>query len=423
MKENNIQSVSTLDNKYYNNHSSINKSSDALIRAEINEFIQQVNYRLIIIEFCMVLFGVFGNGLALIVINRRSLRHTSSSVFITYLAIFDTLVLIIHLTGLMTLHTIKSYILHCLFTYLTDFVTFCSVWIMVVMTIERCIAVHSPFLAKRFCTIQRARHSMYILIFTALTFFSLTLPFIYTLNKTQNKCVVRKQYQILIRIIKPTVFYFIPDLILLVNLFIIYELFMARRQRTQQLINPENAIHQINATSFNRKQQQLTMMLVTVSLSFYLFTTPAIVDYILQRNPPKYRDVRRLKMRFLRSNLTVLWLQMSSATNFLFYYMAGSKFRAACLQTFTDVYDYIRAKFDDNYQRRRSSSYAQTNSTFGIEMRNEIQYDRRDKFRSNSIHQTCHLNNSSKRSSNDTVMSSHLNSRRTSKCVLHMQEL
>jgi hypothetical protein len=183
------------------------------------------------------------------------------------------------------------------------------------MTIERCVAVHSPFLAKRFCTIQRARYSMYILIFFALILFSITFPFLHIIDRRQQKCIVRKQYQTLIRIIKPTIFYFIPDLILLINLFIIYELFQARRQRTQTLINPENAIHQINAASFNRKQQQLTIMLVTVSLSFYIFTTPAIIDYIRQRNPPKYRDIKRLKMRFLRTNLTVFWLQMSSAVS------------------------------------------------------------------------------------------------------------
>jgi len=266
-------------------------------------------------EIVMVICGIFGNGLALIIINRPSLRDTSSSVFITYLAIFDSAVLVVHITSLIIFRTIQYYILHCFLAYLTDLITFLSVWIMVIMTIERCVAVHSPFLAKRFCTIQRARYSMYILIFFALILFSITFPFLHIIDRRQQKCIVRKQYQTLIRIIKPTIFYFIPDLILLINLFIIYELFQARRQRTQTLINPENAIHQINAASFNRKQQQLTIMLVTVSLSFYIFTTPAIIDYIRQRNPPKYRDIKRLKMRFLRTNLTVFWLQMSSAVS------------------------------------------------------------------------------------------------------------
>jgi len=319
MNKSNIHSVSILDNKYDVNRSSIVVFNDTSLRMEMTQFIQQVNYWLMVIEIFMLICGVFGNGLALIVINRRSLRDTSSSVFITYMAIFDTSVLIVHVTGLITLRSTQTYILHCFFTYLTDLITFSSVWIMVIMTIERCIAVHSPFLAKRFCTIQHARYSIYLLIFSAFVYFSITFPILHTIDKRQKKCILRQQYQTIIRIIKPTMFYFIPDLILLVNLFIIYELFMAKRQRSQKLINPENAIHQINAASFNRKQQQLTIMLVTVSLSFYLFTTPAIIDYILQRNPPKYRDIKRLKLRFLRTNLTVVWLQMSSAVCLVFY--------------------------------------------------------------------------------------------------------
>ncbi|CAF1250557.1 unnamed protein product [Adineta ricciae] len=420
-----IHSVSVLGNKYSSmNQSSIEIFDDRAMRIEITEFIRQVNYWLMIIEMIMVICGICGNGMALIVINRRSLRDTSSSVFITYLAIFDSSVLIVHITSLITLHSIQSYILHCFFTFLTDFVTFSSVWIMVVMTIERCIAVHSPFLAKRFCTVQRARYSIYLLLVFALIVFSITYPVIYTIDEAQNKCGVREQYQTILRIIKPTVFYFIPDLILLVNLFIIYELFIARRHRTQTLINPENAIHQINAASFNRKQQQLTIMLVTVSLSFYLFTTPAIIDYIRQRNPPNYRDVKRLKMRFLRTNLTVLWLQMSSATNFLFYCLSGSKFRATCVETLDDVYYYIRTKFDEDYQRKRPPNRMRTSSNFGLEMRNGIYYDRRDTRRSTSIQQTFTypLSVSSKRASCDTMAGSQLNSRRTSKCVINVQE-
>jgi hypothetical protein len=311
-----LPSVSILnDNTYTITNISNGIFNDTSIRIEMTEFIRQVNYWLTIMEIIMVVCGICGNGLALIVINRRSLHDTSSSVFITYLAIFDSLVLIVHITNLIIFRTVQSYILHCFIAYLTDLVTFTSVWIMVIMTIERCIAVHSPFLAKRFCTIQRTRIAIYILIFFALIFFSITFPIFYIIDRRQQKCIVRVQYQTLLRIIKPTIFYFIPDLILLINLFIIYELFQARRQRTQTLINPENAIHQINAASFNRKQQQLTIMLVTVSLSFYIFTTPAIIDYIRQRHPPKYRDIKRLKMRFLRMNLTVFWLQMSSAVS------------------------------------------------------------------------------------------------------------
>jgi hypothetical protein len=265
----------------------------------------------------MVICGIFGNGLALVVINRRSLRDTSSSVFITYLAIFDISVLLVQITSLASSHWIHSYIFHCFLAYLIDLVTFCSVWIMVIMTLERCVAVRSPFLAKRFCTAERARYSICCLLLFACILFSSTFFIIYKVDKFQQKCNIRQQYRKILRFIKPTIFYFVPDILLLANLFVIYELFMAKRQRSQTLMNPENAISQLNAISFNRKQQQLTIMLVTVSLSFYFFTTPAIVDYIHQMNPPKFHDIKQLKMRLLMANISVLWLQMSSAVSYL----------------------------------------------------------------------------------------------------------
>jgi len=184
MNKSNIHSVSILDNKYDINRSSTGIFNETSLRIEMTQFIRQVNHWLMIIEIFMVICGIFGNGLALIVINRRSLRDTSSSVFITYMAIFDTSVLIVHVTGLITLRSIQSYILHCFLTYLTDLITFSSVWIMVIMTIERCIAVHSPFLAKRFCTIQHARYSIYLLIFSAFIMINIDL-------KRKLRCLIK----------------------------------------------------------------------------------------------------------------------------------------------------------------------------------------------------------------------------------------
>ena len=89
-----------------------------------------------------------------------------------------------------------------------------------------------------------------------------------------------------------------------------------------------------------------------------------------------------------------------------------------------DLYDYIRRKFDDNYQRRRASATMRSGSTVGIEMRNGLYYGRRDKRRSTSGQQTYiyQFSNSSKRPSNDTIVSSQVNSRRPSKCVYNVQE-
>src|SRR5215831_18213940 len=102
MSQNNLTNAIVVGGNYNLNNSDVSILNDSLIRIEITEFIQKVNFWITIIEILMVICGILGNGLALIVINRRSLRDTSSSVFITYLAIFDISVLVVHITSLAT---------------------------------------------------------------------------------------------------------------------------------------------------------------------------------------------------------------------------------------------------------------------------------------------------------------------------------
>jgi hypothetical protein len=110
--------------------------------------------------------------------------------------------------------------------------------------------------------------------------------------------------------------------------------------------------------------------------------------------------------------------------------LAGSKFRAATLDTISDVCDYIRAKLsnDDDYvqrrRRRQNKSDIRLSSNFTQDLRNGLQKDR-NKRRSTSIPQACAcpLRNSSKRPSIETIISSQLNSRRPSKSVLNVDEV
>jgi hypothetical protein len=92
-----------------------------------------VNHILLFIQAFICIMGVLGNLLALIVINRKSLRNTSSAVFITYMAIFDSAVLILHGTNLIKLP--RNVYLHCSLTYLTDLATFCANWVLVIITL------------------------------------------------------------------------------------------------------------------------------------------------------------------------------------------------------------------------------------------------------------------------------------------------
>ena len=115
----------------YNNPSSTVSTEES--RKEITEFLKNVNNKIVLVQAFIVVFGILGNLLALIVINQKSLRNTSSSVFITYLAIFDSSVLLLH--GANLIGPRENPLINCSLTYLTDLSTFCANWILVIITL------------------------------------------------------------------------------------------------------------------------------------------------------------------------------------------------------------------------------------------------------------------------------------------------
>jgi len=186
------------------------------------------------------------------------------------------------------------------------------------LSLERCVAVYSPFLAKRLCTVDSARYSMYILLTTSIILLSGTFPFIYQINNTlkNQKCLIHPKYGLIVRIYQPIVFYAIPDLLLLSNLFTVYALCQRQEQlSSMRLNNGEKFEIRVNDLNSNRKQRQLTIMLVTVSLSFYLFTTPAMVIYIAEFQRPKHRHIEKIKQSILFSQISVLLLQLNNAVS------------------------------------------------------------------------------------------------------------
>ena len=104
-------------------------------RREINQYFAAVNYRLAFFQGFICISGLLGNLLALIVINRKTLRHTSSAVFITYLAIFDSAVLLSHAASL--LQPRRNLYFHCSVTYLIGLTTCCANWTLVIITIGK----------------------------------------------------------------------------------------------------------------------------------------------------------------------------------------------------------------------------------------------------------------------------------------------
>jgi hypothetical protein len=145
--------------------------------------------------------------------------------------------------------------------------------------------------------------------------FSSTFPIIYhkSENPNKKKCLIRNHLGLIHRVSQLIIFYGIPDLLLLSNLFTVYVLI--RRRKEQKRLSDSNPFEmRICDVNSNRKQRQLTIMLVTVNLAFYLFTTPALISFIAENYPPKL-EINKLKRSFVFSQVTVLFLQLSNAVS------------------------------------------------------------------------------------------------------------
>ncbi|CAF2833815.1 unnamed protein product [Rotaria sp. Silwood2] len=117
-----------------NNTSSLSPLDD-FNRQAMNKYMRNVNFILRFPQTFLSTSGILANILALIIINRKSLSNTSAAVFITYMAIFDSAVLLSHAGNLVRPR--RNLFIHCSSTYLTELFTFCANWVLVIITLGK----------------------------------------------------------------------------------------------------------------------------------------------------------------------------------------------------------------------------------------------------------------------------------------------
>ena len=108
-------------------------------RQEMIRYKTYLRYSLTFVQSFISLAGLLGNLLALIIINKKSMRNTSSAVFITYMAIFDSAVLLLHASVLVQdlVHPRRSFVVRCSSYFMTDYFTLCANWILVIITLGK----------------------------------------------------------------------------------------------------------------------------------------------------------------------------------------------------------------------------------------------------------------------------------------------
>ena len=216
----------------------------------------------------ILILGTVGNILSILVMNARSLRASTTSLYLTALAICDLVLLYISLFPIWLqqqfsapLGTTRGCTLYWVGLYVA--VHF-EAWVLVRVSIERFVAVWIPTSHRSLFTMKKA---LIGLIITGVLLLGVDSHFLFTHNDPDN-CQLVAKYHTFVYFIFPWV-----DLTL-ANLFA----FLIMLSTSLAIIVKLLANRKLVA---NNKTSSMRVILLTVSLTFFLTTLPICIYLIL----------------------------------------------------------------------------------------------------------------------------------------------
>ena len=220
------------------------------------------------VELAIAALGVVGNVLVLVMMTDRKLRSVSYSMYLNFLAVSDSSLLLARLadeTEITFLPGRSTELGFCVASFVAKILAMLlSPWLVVGLTLDRYICVSSPLSREKFCTRKKA-----LAVCSAMLGVSVVsiLPFPFSLTLVRGVCTLSedlKYYFIVIRILLSST---LPCLIILVlNILIIIQI---RRSRSFR-----NMFRRSDADSANRQHDTSTRPLVLISVLAFVTMIP-----------------------------------------------------------------------------------------------------------------------------------------------------
>lgn len=287
----------------------------------------------------LIFFGTVGNVLSVIVLSRKSMNHSVSSTYLLSLSVADLLVLYVGLLRQWIrymfgyeIRTAANWIckLHWWFLYVTlDF----SVWLLVMVTLERLITTFKPFSNRILCTKKRAK---FVIASVGLTVLLINCHVLYGMERKPVRngngthilgyncgpsAAYVKFFALVWNYIDLCKYSLIPFFILsLSNICIIYKVVSNNRKMKRQ-VAPSNV-----ATTHD-KTSSMSKLLLTLNFVFIITTAPVCVyligePYWIPRDVPRNIQLEDPWWAFVN-----ILMYINNTVNFILYCFSGSRFR------------------------------------------------------------------------------------------------
>lgn len=287
--------------------------------------------------------GILGIILTIIVLSHKNMC-TSTNCYLMALAIADLLFLVLLIPRLaenqLEADTQSYYTYQIYAAYSADIGNMCllaSIWVTVMLALERYIAVCKPFLAAKLCSVSRARMFIVSIFVTAVL--------VRVVNFWQYKVHYYSNGNVSVHFLKHTEFSYhqfwhiyallvdvflasvIPFVILLVTNILLIQ---AVRRSTRYLQRNQLAAPK-STSAVQREELQITIMLISVIIVFFICQAPYVI-YVAIASMNKNNMMT--SGFFLFKDITMLLLTLKSAVNFILYCWFSERFRATLKRTF-----------------------------------------------------------------------------------------
>ena len=290
----------------------------------------------------LCIFGAIGNITAFAVFWKDNIK-TSSSFLFQGLSFIDTVLLvtvfpiyclepIVEYTGYFQgFYHIRPFVLVYMYPMAMTAQTI-TIWVTVLVAVNRYIAVCKPYSASRLCTVIQARKQMALVIFLCIVYNipRFTEAKLITVTNELNQTEIRPVYiglgqSQLYLIIYNNAMYMIFLLILPLILLTILNV---------RLIRALNALRQKRQQMQSARQQQdnnVTFVLIIVVLVFTICQAPALVNQILWN---VLSDEARLcgHFQYYYQRISNTLVVFNSSVNFLIYFLFNTRFRQVLVQ-------------------------------------------------------------------------------------------
>ena len=328
----------------------------------------------------LCVFGILGILLTVVVLSKKNMC-TSTNCYLMALAIADLLFLIILATTLVNDQfdpdSKAIYLYHIYVTYAVifmDIFLMASVWMTVMLAVERYIAICHPFVATRMCTVTKARiiiPGIFLLmfLFKMSNFWEHKVVSFYDTSRnetlyytTATELSLNKVYLMVVHL---TVNAIITSALPFILLSVLNILLILEVRKSTQYFKRNMMVSQGSGSVVQREELQITIMLISVIIVFFVCQAP-YVTYTAVASVAGFGATNRT---LIFRSVAIMLLTIKSSINFILYCWFSEKFwatlkRSFCLERCLFKKDDYNSHNANYYNMRRISSCATRESTF-----------------------------------------------------------